>query len=129
MDHSVVVALFSHQLLVCADLGNFATIDDSDDVSILDVGHAMGYDDGGTICERVCKRVCEREKEKRREGGKEREREREEKRREGGERERERRDGGREEREGERERREGRRKTEREEGNFTGLPLYPCLNN
>ena len=51
VDHSVVVSLFYHQLLVCADLGHFASIDHSDYVSILDGGHAMGYHYGGTICE------------------------------------------------------------------------------
>ena len=53
MDHPVVVALFLHQLFVCADLGNFASIDYSDDVSILNGGHAMSNDYRSTICECV----------------------------------------------------------------------------
>ena len=67
VDHSVVVTLFCHQLLVCADLGHFASIDHSNDVSILDGGHTMGYHYRGTICEQG--------RGGRREGGRGRERE------------------------------------------------------
>ena len=44
MHHPVVVALFSHQLFLCANLGNFAGIDHSNDVSVLDGGHVMSND-------------------------------------------------------------------------------------
>ena len=50
---TVVLALFSHQLSVCTNLGNFAGIDHSDDISILDGGHAMSNDYQSTICECV----------------------------------------------------------------------------
>ena len=53
MHHLVVVALFSHQLFVCANLGNFAGIDHSNDVSVLDGGHAMSNDCRSMICECV----------------------------------------------------------------------------
>ena len=82
MHHPVVVALFSHQLFVCADLSNFAGIDHSYDVSVLDGGHAMSNDYRSTICESVQGggsegvRGKEGERKRRNEGGRKRERER-----------------------------------------------------
>ena len=106
--HPVVVALLSHQLFVCANLGNFAGIDHSNDVSVLDGGHAMSNDYGSTICESVQGggsegvRGKEGERKRRNEGGSEgkgeREGGREEERKSEGERERE---GGGKEEEGE----------------------------
>ena len=103
MHHPVVVALFSHQLFVRADLGNFAGIDHSDDVSILDGGHAMSNDYRSTICECVQGggsegvRGREGERKRRNEGGSEGKGERE-RGREGGRRKSER-GGGRRKRE------------------------------
>ena len=64
VDHSIVVSLLCHQLIVCSDLCHFATVDHRNHVSVLDGRHAVGDHDGSAICVYTLRREREREREK-----------------------------------------------------------------
>ena len=64
VDHSIIITLLCHQLLVCTNLCHFASVDHSNDVGVLNGGHVMGYHYRSTICEHECKEVREDKRER-----------------------------------------------------------------